>query len=119
MMTQKPCRQGDRGADRFEVARGQGDNEPFDLARRNLRQLVGHRVDMPIRSKRRARTEHPKGKFDERAEIDREHGAQRQLGWDLFVNVGDRHGALLYSDLSSSSRSAGAVTRSSCSAPPV
>jgi hypothetical protein len=64
-----PCRQRDRCDDRLQMTRRHSNDEPFHLARGDLRSLVGHRVDVPVRLERGSRTKQSEHILDKRPEI--------------------------------------------------
>jgi hypothetical protein len=48
VMTEQPGWEGDRGRDRLQVARRQGDDQAFDLTGSAEAQIMGHDLEMPV-----------------------------------------------------------------------
>ena len=85
-MTEKPSGQSNRGANRLEVAGWNRDDELFHLTACNLRELVGHGIDVPVRSKFDAGPEHT---VLRRREMTRWARFGRDKSFDNVVSLGN------------------------------
>ena len=79
-----PGRQCDRSDDRFQMAGRHGDDQPLYIAGGDLRDLVSHRVDVPVRLKRGPRAKQIKHIIYERLEIRGQDRAEYLLRRSIF-----------------------------------
>src|SRR6266403_1701416 len=84
VMTEIPGRQRYRRDNRLEVARRDSDDQPLHLAGGDLRDLVGHRVDVPVRFEWRRWAKYAKHVVDKRPEIRGQDGPQDLLWRGVF-----------------------------------
>jgi hypothetical protein len=79
-----PGRQCHGRDNRLQMARRYSDDQPLHLAGCHLRDLVSHRVDVPVRLERRPRAKQTKHIFDKRPEIRAQDGQQYPLRRGVF-----------------------------------
>jgi hypothetical protein len=83
IVSQRPGRQRDRSAERFEVPRRNIDDETSDLATPHRFELRGQNLDMPVPQEPRVRIEFVEASLDEGDEVLPQHRLVFGRGEDL------------------------------------
>ena len=79
MTSEEPGRQSHRCAQRFQHARRQGNDETAYVAASHLRQLFGHRFEVPVWLEDDAWPDHAEGKLGKRCQVVRKEDLKDNL----------------------------------------